>query len=330
MTDTYRVIQSDGCQADYLLHKYFVNDFRTGYVEVGRNKTCLPIKYLKFKDQIRDFAIRNEDVWVISHPETGTVWLQEMVWCILHNLDFQKAKAPLQERVPFLEHSILYDFDNINLKGNVEIPASALRSINYVSKKRGSRCIKTHLPWELLPLAIQTRKSKSKILYICRNPKDTCVSYYHHCRVAEGFAGTFEDFCELFMAGRVSFSPYLKHVKEFWERRNEPNILFLKYEDLKANLRGEIKKVSQFLEKDLSPEQVEILARHLSCENMRSNPSINYEDILNMNEKGGSAGDAAADYEFAVGSYKSQMNPELIMKFDNWINQTMEHIPLHF
>lgn len=132
----------------------------------------------------------------------------------------------------------------------------------------------------------------------------------------------------------VSFSPYLKHIKEFWERRNEPNILFLKYEDLKTNLRGEIKKVSQFLEKDLSPEQVEILARHLSCENMRSNPSVNYEDVLNMNEKRTSVADAYAGHELimngAVGSYKSQMNPELIMKFDNWINQTMENIPLHF
>jgi hypothetical protein len=31
----------------------------------------------------------------------------------------------------------------------------------------------------------------------------------------------------------VCFAPFWPHVLNFWKRRNEPNILFLKYEDLK-------------------------------------------------------------------------------------------------
>jgi len=31
----------------------------------------------------------------------------------------------------------------------------------------------------------------------------------------------------------VFFAPYGTHVKEFWDRRNEPNILFITYENLK-------------------------------------------------------------------------------------------------
>jgi hypothetical protein len=31
----------------------------------------------------------------------------------------------------------------------------------------------------------------------------------------------------------VCFAPFWPHVLNFWKRRDEPNILFLKYEDLK-------------------------------------------------------------------------------------------------
>lgn len=32
----------------------------------------------------------------------------------------------------------------------------------------------------------------------------------------------------------VLFSPWVDHVREFWERRNDENILFITYEDLAA------------------------------------------------------------------------------------------------
>lgn len=39
------------------------------------------------------------------------------------------------------------------------------------------------------------------MVYVCRNAKDTCVSYYHHCRLLEGYTGDFQEFCQLFLSG---------------------------------------------------------------------------------------------------------------------------------
>lgn len=38
-----------------------------------------------------------------------------------------------------------------------------------------------------------------------RNPKDTCVSYFHHGRLFDGFPGSIDDFCKLFMADRCKY-----------------------------------------------------------------------------------------------------------------------------
>jgi hypothetical protein len=40
-----------------------------------------------------------------------------------------------------------------------------------------------------------------QIIYVARNVKDTCVSYYHHCKLLEGYTGSFEDYCKLFLGG---------------------------------------------------------------------------------------------------------------------------------
>jgi hypothetical protein len=41
-----------------------------------------------------------------------------------------------------------------------------------------------------------------QVVYIARNPKDMCVSYYYYCTLVHNMKGSFEDFCELFLKGR--------------------------------------------------------------------------------------------------------------------------------
>jgi estrone sulfotransferase len=40
-----------------------------------------------------------------------------------------------------------------------------------------------------------------QIIYVARNAKDTCVSYYHHCKILEGYSGSFDNYCKLFIGG---------------------------------------------------------------------------------------------------------------------------------
>ena len=53
-------------------------------------------------------------------------------------------------------------------------------------------------------------------MYVARNPRDCCVSYYHHQTLFdEGyrFTGDFEDFSRLFREGMLNYGNYWSHLK---------------------------------------------------------------------------------------------------------------------
>lgn len=104
-------------------------------------------------------------------------------------------------------------------------------SVEQVENMASPRFIKTHLPVPLLPE--QLNGVKPKIVYVARNPKDMCVSYYHYCKLVHGLHGSFDEFCDLFIQGKTPIGPIWDHILGFWEQRDEPNVLFLKYEDMK-------------------------------------------------------------------------------------------------
>ena len=65
----------------------------------------------------------------------------------------------------------------------------------------------------------------------------------------------------------------------YWSRREEKNILFLTFEEMKADLPAVIRKVAGFLDQKLSPTQVSHLADHLSFNKMKQNKAVNKEDF---------------------------------------------------
>ncbi|XP_049956268.1 luciferin sulfotransferase-like isoform X1 [Schistocerca serialis cubense] len=304
----------------------FTSQFRGGYVRAEPCGAVLPKYYTEFGDRILDMTVHTDDHWIVSFPKSGTTWTQEMVWCIQNDLDFEKAKIPLPERFPFLEHSPLFDYRDILPRiPDLKLPLYVTNSVKYIDEMPSPRFIKTHIPWELLPRQIQDGSVKPKVIYVARNAKDTCVSYYHHCKLLEGYKGSFDDFCKLFLGNSVCFSPFWSHILSFWDRRNEPNILFLKYEDMKKDLPSVIRKTAKFLGKELNDSQIDVLTNHLSFQNMKNNPSVNYEAVVEINR---TYNLIAADGEFmrsgTVGEWKAKMSPELIDKFDKWKEENLK------
>ncbi|KAJ3649975.1 hypothetical protein Zmor_021688 [Zophobas morio] len=99
-------------------------------------------------------------------------------------------------------------------------------------RKRGDQIITYQaLSNSLSPIYFQSscRKAQKNLrLFTWHEIQETFVfmSYYHHSKLLKGFKGTCEEFCELFLAGKVPYGPSWQYVLPFWEIRNSPNILY--------------------------------------------------------------------------------------------------------
>jgi hypothetical protein len=91
---------------------------------------------------------------------------------------------------------------------------------------------------------------------------DVAVSYFYHYQAQLGYKGTFPEFFDQFMKGEVMYGSWFKHVAEWLSHKDNPNILFLRYEDMIQDLEGCIKQIARFCKIEIAPERIpEILEK---------------------------------------------------------------------
>uniref|UniRef100_A0A5F9C5X8 Sulfotransferase n=1 Tax=Oryctolagus cuniculus TaxID=9986 RepID=A0A5F9C5X8_RABIT len=194
----------------------------------------------------------------------GTTWIQEIVDMIEQNGDVEKCqRALIQHRHPFIEWA------RPPQPSGVE-KAQAMPS---------PRILRTHLPTRLLPPSFW--ENNCKFLYVARNVKDCMVSYYHFQRMNQVLPdpGTWEEYFETFINGKVAWGSWFEHVKGWWEVKGRYQILFLFYEDIKKDPKCEIRKVAQFMGKHLDETVLDKIVQETSFEKMKDNPMINRSTV---------------------------------------------------
>ena len=125
------------------------------------------------------------------------------------------------------------------------------------------RTFKSHFSYDSLPCG-RPNTTPCKYIYVARNPKDAYVSFFHHLKLM-GIPVEWSQVDGLFLQK----SAWFDHVLQFWAHKDDDNVLFLKYEDMKKDLSSAVAAIAKFIGCNLTLEIIEDIATRSSFENVK-------------------------------------------------------------
>ena len=168
-------------------------------------------------DFVANYKAKDDDMFVVTYPKSGTTWTQQIIYLTLDNGVPQKNDKQYS-------YDTFFEFTG--------------------SKTTLKPMIKTHLPYNMIPY-----NPSAKYLIVFRNPKDVVVSLYYHIKKISDFECDldFHQFLDKWMNGHIFYGDYFEHNMTYWRHRNDPNVTYLVYEQMKSNPREAVLAIGRFL-----------------------------------------------------------------------------------
>ncbi|KAK8957859.1 Cytosolic sulfotransferase 15 [Platanthera zijinensis] len=260
----------------------------------------------------RNFRPAPSDIFLATCPKSGTTWLKALAFVICS----RGSNGPQSMILSRNPHDCYPNIENFYIKPQVP-DLDAMPS---------PRLMATHTPYSLLPESVRDEESPSccRIIYLCREPKDTLVSTYHF---ANGISGSDESMIsmaeavELFCKGHSPYGPVWEHQLEYWaeSRRRPDKVLFLKYEDLKAEPEANVRMMARFMGRPITAEEeadgtVAEIVGLCSFEKL-SGLEVNRVGVR-MNGSGRAIKNSLHFRKGKVGDWREHLSPEMADKVD--------------
>lgn len=285
-----------------------------------------PLPFLQATIAMKNhFKALDDDVILASSMKTGTTWIKALIPCIMAPRILTNDSTPFQdEQDPLLTNHPNALMPSLEVKIYRESPTPNL------SEMLSPRLFRTHLPYRTLPESI--KKSACRVVYMSRNPKDTFVSLWHFLNTARRSdeEGPFpiERAFESFSNGVHASGPFFDHVLEYWKESLErpEKILFLNYEEMKHDPKGQVKRLAEFLGRPFEKEEeVDKVLWRCSLERLKS---------LDVNREGvePTVGIAHSAYfrRGTVGDWRNHLTVEMAARLDEITCMKLEGSGLSF
>ncbi len=207
------------------------------------------------------FEPRPDDIFVCTPAKCGTTWMQTIVANLLW--PDGEFPGPVFNICPWIEAKF--------------IPADKMHSTLRAQTHR--RAMKSHTPADGIPWYPQ-----AKYITVARDGRDAFMSFTNHVMrmkmtdmlnaqaEADGvpkmrkFDGV--DYHGYFRDWLLEKS-YFDVIASYWARREEPNLLFVHYNNMKTDLEGEMRRVADFLGITLEASQWPAVVERCTFEGMR-------------------------------------------------------------
>jgi aryl sulfotransferase len=216
-----------------------------------------------------EFKFRDDDVVIVTWAKSGTTWTQQIVSQLIFD---GKEGINVWMLCPWVDMRI--------------VPQEAIDALEFQTHRR---FVKTHLPVDALVIS-----PKAKYIYIGRDGRDAAWSAYNH--MARGASGMFESLNSL--PGRdgpplerptgsvhdfwldwlahdgTPFWPFWEHIRGWWGIRDQPNVKFLHFNDLKHDLAGQVRGIADFLNIEVQEATFPAILEHCTFDYMKAHAEL--------------------------------------------------------
>jgi len=181
-----------------------------------------------------DYEPDARDVFVVTYPKSGTNWMMQIAYQILHDGDGEFNY--IHDKIPWADGQFL-------------TPDTSLDDPDSYIPPTGLRVLKSHLPMQYIPY-----NEKAKYIFVLRDPKDVFVSSYHFFKdVNYGvLMPSVETYLNVFLSDSAMFCSVASHMDSYWQMRDKPDTLVVTFGEMKADLDGIIRRVADFMDVELS------------------------------------------------------------------------------
>ena len=253
----------------------------------------------------KHFISRPDDIYVVGYPRSGTTWMQ----MICHQLKSNGAMSfdHIYDVAPFLE--------------------MCLKNGTSLEEMPSPRIVKSHLLYRTI------YQYQGKYIYIIRDGRDVLISCYFLQKRYMNPNEVFSVYFDKFLAGRVQYGSWFKHVKEWQVHSSDLNVLVIHYEDLIQSLDKCLKRIGLFAGLSNPDHRYDILAKQCSFDFMKQYEAKFAPEYSPETHPGGVKKRPDEKYPFLrvgkVGTWRDMFTREQELAYDKVFKQMFADIDFH-